>query len=651
MIAKALAALLLLAVSALPVSAGPPEREDQDSPSRAPAALADRVPSVPAHDCAFGGLADPDGVALRREKARTTRLFAPSHPAALATAAGLPGITGLRARIPHASFIDDQVFAALDAAKVSPAPLSSDSEFLRRVTLDLTGRIPDSATASAFFADVRPDKRARMIDQLLASDAFVDRWALYLDDLFRSTANADSGRLYAQGRNAFHAYFVAALRGKKPYDVMAREMITTHGDNTTAAATNFKVRNIQNNGPAQDTYDNLAADAGRAFLGLNIFCTSCHNGAGHTDSINLYLSTVKRSDFWGMSAFFARATLRRSGTSGADYYYTVSERAPGEYLLNTTTGNKSPRDGTTWANGASLITPKYVLGGAAPMPGESYDAALARSLTADPQFAKAAANYIWKEMFTVGIVEPADSFDLLRQDPSDPPPEPWTVQPTHPTLLNRLASELAASGFDLRALLRLIANSSAYQLSSYYPGAWSDSYAPLYARHFARRLRAEEILDAITLATGVPASLPVAGYSAPVAWAGQLPDTLEPGGARNPYRVFLDTFLRGDRDGQPRSSQGSISQALESLNDRIVTDRVKSTAPGSAVAKLVAAKATPEDTVRSLYLSTLSRQPTSPELAQGAALFRSMKPGQTTASVTEDLQFALLNKLDFLFSY
>ncbi|HKC23335.1 MAG TPA: DUF1549 domain-containing protein, partial [Thermoanaerobaculia bacterium] len=534
MIAKPRCALLLLALAAFPVSAGPPVRAEEDgaSPRTLPAAFA----AVPAHDCAFGGLADPDGAVLRREKARTTRLFAPAHPAALATAAELPGITGLRARIPHASFIDDEVFAALDAARVSPAPLSSDAEFLRRVTLDLTGRIPDATTASSFFADVRPDKRARAIEQLLASDAFVDRWALYFDDLFRNTANADSGRLYAQGRNAFHAYFVAAIRGKKPYDAMAREMITTLGDNTVTAAVNFKVRNIQSNGPPQDTYDNLASDVGRAFLGLNIFCTSCHNGRAHTDSINLYLSTVNRSDFWGMSAYFARGTIRRSGTVPGDYSYMVGERASGEYLLNTTTGNKSPRDGATWANGASLVTPKYVLGGATPGPGEKYDAALARSLTADPQFAKAAVNYVWKEMFTVGIVEPADSFDLLRQDPSDPPPDPWTVQPTHPALLGRLASEFAATGFDLRALLRLIANSSAYQLSSHYPGDWSDSYAPLLARHFARRLRAEEVLDAVTLATGVPASLPVAQYTTPVAWAGQLPDTLEPGGARNPYR-------------------------------------------------------------------------------------------------------------------
>jgi hypothetical protein len=128
----------------------------------------------------------------------------------------------------------------------------------------------------------------------------------------------------------------------------------------------------------------------------------------------------------------------------------------------------------------------------------------------------------------------------------------------------------------------------------------------------------------------------------------QLPDPLEPGNAG--LRSFLDTFGRGNRDDVPRSSEGSITQSLASLNNRIVTDRIKATAPGSAVKKLVDAKASPADTVTALYLATLSRPPSSSELAAGVALF-GRSPGQTATSVTEDLQHALLNKLDFLFNY
>ncbi len=257
-------------------------------------------------------------------------------------------------------------------------------------------------------------------------------------------------------------------------------------------------------------------------------------------------------------------------------------------------------------------------------------------------------NYLWKELFQVGIVEPADSFDLLRQDPLSPPPGTWTIQPTHPSLLAKLAQDYAGHGYDLRYILGVMAKSSAYQLSSFYGGTWSGAYAPYFARHFARRMTAEEVFDAITRATNVPASLPVSGTSN-VAWAMQLPDVLEPGG-RSVAGNFLNAFLRGDRDGDARSNEFSIAQALLLLNDTTVTSRIRSGVSGSAVNKLIAAGATPVEIVASLYVSTLSRNPSPSELAQGIALF-STTPGESKAQVAEDLQYALLNKLDFFYDY
>ncbi|MGZ5382119.1 MAG: DUF1553 domain-containing protein, partial [Thermoanaerobaculia bacterium] len=501
------------------------------------------------------------------------------------------------------------------------------------------------------------DKRSRMIDALLASDAFVDRWAFYYDELFQNTAFASSGRLYPAGRNAWHAYFQDAVRSHKPHDQMARELLSGAGVNTTYAPANFSVRNIQTNGPAQDTYDNQAATTGTALLGETaIFCTSCHNGTGHLDQINLWGSTVRRQDFWGMAAFFAKVRMPRSGTQASDYFYTViDDPALPDYRLNTTTGNKTDRTAayyTTIPAGLTNIAPTYLKTptnpqGGTPLPGESYRAAIGRIVTADPQFAKAGVNYLWKEMFTLGIVEPADNFDLFRQDPSSPPPGTWTIQPTHPNLLVKLAQDFAAHGYDIRHVLGLMAKSSAYQLSSFYPGAWSDAYAPYFARHFTRRLRSEEIFDAVTKATGVPASLNVTG-SSPVAWAGQLPDINEP---RGQQAAFLNTFRRGDRDSEARSNEFSISQALSLLNDTTVTSRVKSSTSGSAVNKLIAANATPTVLVSSLYLSTLSRPPTATELAAAVAMFSNLQAGQTKTTVAEDLQFVLLNKIDFFNNY
>ncbi|MGZ6989044.1 MAG: hypothetical protein ACXVH0_08800, partial [Thermoanaerobaculia bacterium] len=132
-------------------------------------------------------------------------------------------------------------------------------------------------------------------------------------------------------------------------------------------------------------------------------------------------------------------------------------------------------------------------------------------------------------------------------------------------------------------------------------------------------------------------------------WAMQLPDVQEPGG-RSVAGNFLNAFLRGDRDGDARSNEFSISQALLLLNDTTVTSRIKSNASGSAVNTLIAAGATPVEIVASLYLSTLSRNPSPSELAQGIALF-STTPGESKAQIAEDLQYALLNKLDFFYNY
>lgn len=650
----------LVVLGTLPITAA---FRDPGSASRAdaPKEPVDDPAAVPARsDCSFSGTADPDGRERRKIAAIDTASFVKQREAQGIVVGGGGPITP---KVRRVNFIDDEIFGAMEQAGIPSAPLAGDEEFLRRVTLDLTGRIPDVATLNAFLADRSADKRDRAIDRLLASDAFVDRWAFFYDELFRNTAAADNGRQYGPGRNAFHQYFVDSVRSRKPYDVMTRELITATGDShlATGAATNFEVRNLQPNGPRQDSYDNAAASVGQVFLGTNIFCSSCHNGAGHTDQINIWLSGVDRSEFWGMAAFFARTFPRRQGTQDTYFYYTTTDAGTGEYQLNTTTGNKSPRD-PSMAGGQTFIRPAYLSGGA-PMQGETYRAALARLLTADDQFARASVNYLWKELFTVGIVEPANDFDLARQDPSNPPPAPWTVQPSHPALLTKLATEYK-KGFDLRTILKTITRSSAYQLSSYYPGMWSEAYAPFYARKFVRRLRAEEVYDAISMATGVFYNLPVGGYTNPIQWAGQLPDTIgEPGGRAangmnqgNPTstaaRAFLDNFLRGDREENARSNQGSILQALLLMNDKVVvTDRTKGSNPASTVAKVSAGGVTPTQAVTTLYLTTLSRNPTAQELADGVTKLTVLPAGTDRRAATEDLQYVLLNKLDFIFNY
>jgi hypothetical protein len=312
-------------------------------------------------------------------------------------------------------------------------------------------------------------------------------------------------------------------------------------------------------------------------------------------------------------------------------------RVPIGYALNTTNGNKTPRQPV---GNTAVIEPAFILSGERPAASESPRAAYARILTAHPQFARATVNYVWKEMFGLGIVEPADSFDLLRQDAATLAPGA-TLQPTHPLLIMKLADSFRSSGYDIRALLKTITVSNAYQLSGRYTaGEWNELWTPYYARHYPRRMLAESVADAVARATGV--ALPrfnINGLS--IDRAMQLPDPTEPRGG---FAQFLNAFGRGDRDTTDRSREGSIVQALGMLNDPFVVTRVRSS-NNSLVQRTLAATRDPGTIADELYIATLSRRPTATERAAAIAQLSS---GDLTRNA-EDLQYALLNRLEFLY--
>jgi hypothetical protein len=252
-------------------------------------------------------------------------------------------------------------------------------------------------------------------------------------------------------------------------------------------------------------------------------------------------------------------------------------------------------------------------------------------------------NYLWREMFGIAIVEPPNAFDLARLDPNKLPAG-QTLQPTNPKLLEDLTDSFTASGYNVRTFLRTIATSSSYQLSSYYtPAPWNEAWTTLFPRHYPHRLQAEMMLDAITKATNVPVSMTVQGLGT-VPKAMQLPDTVEPG-TRNQFGAFLDSFGRGDRDDTARSSDSSITQALSLLNSTIVTTRVKRATANSTVSKVLASTTDPGTIVDQIYLATLSRYPTQTE----RALAINYVSSGNAAQHAEDLQFALINQLEFLF--
>jgi hypothetical protein len=278
-----------------------------------------------------------------------------------------------------------------------------------------------------------------------------------------------------------------------------------------------------------------------------------------------------------------------------------------------------------------------------PASGDDWRGSLAASVVQDPMFARNFANRLWKQMFGLPLADPVDGLDPARLDPLQPPPDPWTLQATHPALLERLAAELGKGDFHLRPFLRTLTQSSAYQLSSRVTGDWTEGSVPLFGRHYARRMEGEEVHDAIAKATGVMPSYSVTGWPGSVSWAMQLPEPVEP--ASNAAAAnFMNNFLRGNRDTLDRSQAGSIQQELALMNDAFVIGRVKVKSPKLAA---IAQMASNEDAVEELYLTFLSRLPSAAEKAAGAAVL--LAGPRSTA--LEDLAWACINKVEFLYSY
>jgi hypothetical protein len=536
-------------------------------------------------------------------------------------------------RSPFGNAIDGEIFAKLAAANIEPAPLAGDEEFLRRITVDLTGNIPTGAEVDAFLADTSSDKRAKKIDELLRSDAFTDRWTMWFGDLVQNVQIATNSREYYLGRNAYYAWIRDSISTNKPYDAMVREVLVGEGNNFDSGVSNYIVRQLQNNGPPQDTYDNLAAHSAEKFLGIPMLCISCHSGTGHLEQVNWYLRGKTRDDFWKMAAFFARTTARGerytdpSNPNMNIIRFQVATNANAAYRLNTTDGNKSPRQPA--AGQSNVVTPAFITTGEQPRLGESYRVAYARMLTADRQFARNTVNLLWREMFGRAIVEPVNAFDLAK----------LSTQASHPELLESLTDTFIAKNYNLREMLRTIALTNTYQLSSHYAGPQPDeSY---FARRQPRRLTAEALVDAIGTATNQRYQFQVQGLSL-MTKAMQLPDPLE--GRRVGAGLLMNTFGRGNRDDVARTNDSAISQALALMNDRVVTDRVKRTST-STVGILTSTLTDRGQIVERLYIVTLSRKPTALEKQIAVEYLN----GGPLVERAEDLQYVLINSLEFFF--
>lgn len=556
------------------------------------------------------------------------------------------------APVKHRNFIDDEILGKMQRDQVPHAPLATDLEFLRRVKLDLTGRIPTSTEVREFLADGSAQKRERLIDQLVGSPEFVDKWAYFFMDVLR--ANGKMGR----GYQLFHYALKESLAADRPYDDWVRSLIAASAkSNYVVASANPIVREHVEGKPGEandgddlskvnqiDTHDELTILYGKVFLGINLSCISCHNGGGHLEKVNAYLTTKRRSDFFQEAAFLGKTRyiphVEKSAAIMGHFY--VDDGGAG-YDTKADSMLRNRRSG-----GASA--PKFILSDELAKPGEEPREELGRMLTSHPQFSRATVNMFWAKLMGVGIVDPYDEFDLLRLDPKNLPAG-WDAQPSHPELLEKLGTYFRENNHSLQKLFKLICNSSAYQLSARFPGEWKETYTRYYSRKLVRMLTAEELHDAIATATSRPGKFVIASKkedgssdggaasSVPMAMQVAVPQP------KGELKSFMAAFGESNRGSPPRPPTPSPLQPIMMMRSPVVNDRVLA-AKDSRVQRLLETYPDNGRVVDELFVGTLSRQPLPAERKLAlSALEKNRVEG------AQNLQWALLNLVEFLYNF
>jgi hypothetical protein len=489
--------------------------------------------------------------------------------------------------LPENNFIDTHVFRTLRQLNVLPSEPAEDAEYLRRVYLDVIGTLPTAAEARAFLADDHPDKRARLVEELLRRPEFADLWALRWADVLR----VDRAALGPKQAYAYYRWIRGAFASGRPFDALARELVTAEGPLDEVGPAAF-YKAVGRPGPAAST---LA----QAFLGVRIACAECHHHP---------FDRWSQDDYYGMTAFFSNVAVKP--TPG------------GEALLG-----EGPAAVTNPRTGAAVAA--HPLGEKAPAqaPPQDARAVLAGWLTArdNPYFARNLANRVWAHLMGRGLVEPVD--DVRTTNP-----------PTHPELLDALARYTADNHYDVRALIRLITASRVYQMSSR-PNATNERDEQNYSRARFKRIEAEVLLDMVSQVTGVPERF---GGMPPGTRAIQLWDN-------KVSHYFLKVFGRPERVTAcecERRQEPSVAQVLHLLNAPEVQARLSH--EGGRAAKLVRREPSDRALVEELYLTYYSRPPAVAELQAALEYLGKAKDRRQAA---EDLAWSLLNSLEFLFNH
>ena len=496
------------------------------------------------------------------------------------------------------NYIDQHIDAKLQKLKIQPSGAIGDAEFLRRVSLDLTGHPPTPEQVRTFIADATPSKlkRSKMIDKLIASPGFVDHWTVKFADLLQNSRKY----LGEKGVYSFQEWIRERIAANKPYDALVRDLLTSRGSSYDNPAANF----FRVTPEAKPTMERTT----QVFLGVRMVCAQCHDHPFERWTQNQY---------YEMAAFFSAVGVKPGYEVGEEIIFDKRD----EFEM------KHPKDGR-------VMKPNFLVAAttastrATAIPSDaSRRQALAEWLTSkdNPFFARSTVNRVWSYFFGRGIIDPVD--DIRASNP-----------PSNPALLDALTKDFIAHNFDLRYLMRTIANSRTYQ-ASIETNEWNATDLDNFSHAVPRRLSAEQLMDALTVATGVRPVLPEVP---PETTAAQFVD---------PHigkEGFLDLFGRPARESAcecERRSDLSLPQALNLVNGTTISDTVGDSS--GRVAKAILGGRADKEIVEELYLAALSRPPSADE----SALAMKYLQGKGRAQRAQDLLWALVNSKAFLYNH
>jgi hypothetical protein len=497
---------------------------------------------------------------------------------------------------PEQNYVDKHVFAKLKMLSIQPADLCTDQEFLRRAFMDVCGVLPSAAEAQAFLASKEPQKRAKLVDELLERPEYADFWTLKWADVLRSSRKS----IMVKGTHVFQKWLRGHIEKNTGLDQVAHDLLTAGGDTFSNPPANFyRV--------ARDPTA-LAETTAQLFFGIRMQCAKCHNHP---------FERWTQDDYYSMAAFFARVKQRKdpfdpmaNPKDAAEFIYVdrISE------VIQPRTNVKMP--------------PKFMGGKVPEIPaGKDRREVLAQWLTApeNPFFARSVANRIWFHLMGRGIVDPVDDFRDSNPSAND-------------DLLDELARDFAAHKFDAKYLIRTIMNSRTYQLSSK-ANKFNEDDNKYFSRAVTKLHTAEQLFDALCQVTEVPEKF--AGFPLGTR-AVQLPD----GEANHP---FLKAFGQPGRELAcecEREGDSNLGQALQLINGPSVNDRLRN--PNNRVGKLLAQKLTAEEMLDELYLATLSRPPSAEE---SKVLLQHVTQAEDKRKGWEDVHWTLINTKEFLFRH